>query len=304
MIDDASSDCTSEILDGILDSRIHLIRHDVNQGLVASLNAGLRVARGEFIARMDHDDIALPDRFVKQLAFFQENHSVGVLGTGYCLIDDKGAQGACYCPPVTHEEINWAMSFRCPLAHPTVMVRRELLLAHGGYSDSAFYSEDYDLWERMSYSVRFANLPEPLLLLRKHEDNMTNIWRSKNVDMGVVVSARRINFLLGEETDREIVYCLYTQGHVHSERVGEAQELVMRLVQVSGKHCLACRFIRRDAATLVAFMGLQSYSPSFILGSLIQAAKISPYFIVNFFNKIKYKLINLMRIIDIKEIFP
>ena len=80
LIDDASHDNTSKILDALADERIRHIRHDKNMGLVFSLNEGLNLARGNFIARMDHDDIAFPCRFAKQLKFFMDNQSVGLPG--------------------------------------------------------------------------------------------------------------------------------------------------------------------------------------------------------------------------------
>jgi hypothetical protein len=292
LIDDASSDHTSEILTGMLDPRIRVIRHDANRGLVTSLNEGLRLASGNFIARMDHDDIALPDRFACQLAFLEQHRSIGVVGTGYRLIDGVGALGLSYRPPVTHEEISWAMSFLCPLAHPTVMARRDLLIAHGGYNESAAYAEDYDLWERLSRQVKFANLPEPLLLLRKHEGNMTNVWLSKNIAVATDVATRRIGFLLGEEVDREIVHCLYTQGHVHPERIGQARELIVRLMQTcSVRYPSARRLIRHDAAIRIALMGLRTRRPVPTLISVLQAATITPCFALALLSKLKRRLL-------------
>ena len=292
LIDDASSDRTPGILDGMTDSRIHIVRHDENRGLVASLNEGLRLSSGKYIARMDHDDIALPDRFARQLAFLEQHSSIGVVGTGYRLIDGVGALGPSYRPPVTHEEISWAMSFLCPLAHPTVMAHRDLLLANGGYNESAAYAEDYDLWERLSRQVNFANLPEPLLLLRKHANNMTNVWLEKNIAVATGVALRRIGFLLGEEVDRDVVHCLYTQGHVQQERIGQSLELIMRLMQAcSTRYPSARRIIRRDAAIRIALMGLRTHRPGPALSSLLQASKLNPSFATALLTKLKRRLL-------------
>lgn len=292
LIDDASSDRTPEILAGMLDQRIRIIRHEANLGLVTSLNEGLQSASGNFIARMDHDDIALPDRFARQLAFLEAHSSIGVVGTGYRLIDSVGALGLSYRPPITHEEISWAMPFLCPLAHPTVMARRDLLIAHGGYNESAAYAEDYDLWERLSRQVKFANLPEPLLLLRKHESNMTNIWLSKNISVATDVAGRRINFMLGEEVDREIVHCLYTQGHFYPERIGQARELIILLMHTcSVRYPLMRRLIRRDAAIRIALMGLRTRCPGPTLTSMLQAATLTPYFAVALMGRLRCRLL-------------
>jgi cellulose synthase/poly-beta-1,6-N-acetylglucosamine synthase-like glycosyltransferase len=292
LIDDASSDRTPEILAGMADPRIHVVRHDENRGLVASLNEGLRLSCGKYVARMDHDDIAMPDRFARQLSFLELNHSIGVVGTGYRLIDGEGTLGPSYRPPVTHEEISWAMSFLCPLAHPTVIARRELLIAQGGYSDSASYAEDYDLWERLSRQVKFANLPEPLLLLRKHGNNMTNVWLDKNIAVATDVASRRIGFLLGEEVDRDVVHCLYTQGHVHQERIGQSLKLIMRLMQAcSTRYPSVERIIRRDAAIRIALMGLRTHRPGPALSGLLQATKLNPSFATALLKKLKRRLL-------------
>ena len=291
LIDDASSDRTPEILAGMSDPRICIIHHDANRGLVTSLNEGLRLASGNFIARMDHDDIALPNRFSRQLTFLEQHSSIGVVGTGYRLIDGVGSLGLSYRPPVMHEEISWAMSFLCPLAHPTVMARRDLLIAHGGYNESAAYAEDYDLWERLSRQVKFANLPEPLLLLRKHGGNLTNVWLNKNTAVSTDVATRRIGFLLGEEVDCEIVHCLYTQGLVRPELIGQASELVIRLMRAcSVRYPSARRLIRRDAAIRIALMGLRTCRPGPTLTSLLQAATLNPCFAFSLLSKLKRRL--------------
>jgi hypothetical protein len=293
LIDDASSDRTPEILAGMLDPRIRVIHHDANRGLVTSLNEGLRSASGNFIARMDHDDISLPDRFARQLAFLEQHSSIGVVGTGYRLIDGTGSLGPGYRPPVTHEEISWAMSFLCPLAHPTVMARRELLTDNGGYNEYAAYAEDYDLWERLSREVQFANLPEPLLLLRKHGRNMTNVWLDKNIAASTDVATRRIGFVLGEEVDREIVHCLNTQGHVRPERIGQARELIIRLMHAcSIRYPSVRRLIRNDAAIRIALMGLHTRRPGPTLTSIFQAATLTPCFAVALLSKLKRRLLN------------
>lgn len=293
LIDDASSDRTPQLLTRISDPRIRRVRHDENRGLIASLNEGLQFARGSFIARMDHDDIALPDRFSQQLNFLELHQSIGVIGTGYRLIDSAGLVGLTYRPPKTHEEINWAMSFLCPLAHPTVMVRREILISNGGYSESAAFAEDYDLWERLSYKVKFANLPEPLMLLRKHGRNMTNVWLSENIAVATKIAARHIGYLLSEEIDGEVACCIYTQGNAYPEQLKKACELIMRLTH---NYCerypsLRC-LIRRDAAIRIALIGLRTRRLRLVLVAMLQAASLTPFFFVALMIKFKCRLFN------------
>ena len=281
LIDDASFDNTASILSGISDSRIRLFHHDQNQGLVASLNEGLHIACGDFIARMDHDDVALPERFARQVAFLEQNPMVDVVGTGYRLIDQDGNFGHSYRPPATSEEINWAMCFLCPLAHPTIMARREILLAHGGYDKAATFAEDYDLWERLSRKVKIANLPETLLLLRKHHRNMSKFCLNDNLRMSINIATRHIDFLLGQEIDSKIVSCLYTQGLSHPEYMKEAQQLIIRLSKTCCNHgSVINRVIRRDAAKRIALMGLKTGRLDWIFISVIEALNINPSVII------------------------
>lgn len=293
LVDDASSDKTLEMLSSISDSRIRLIQNKVNVGLVGSINRGLDIAGGELIARMDHDDIALPHRFEKQVSFLNQHSSIDVLGSGYQLIDCAGKLGVRYVPPILHEEISWALSFMCPIAHPTVMVRRNVLLTGNGYRESHSFAEDYDLWERISMNVKFANLSESLLLLRKHDANMTNIWAKKNLLIASEVSARRIKFLLGVEVKSEVINCLYTQGQVNSECVEDAINLISSLAHSCDvRFPMASSLIRRDAAVRIAQMGLRSKNIKLISASLLKATMIYPAFPISVMNKLKSQVLN------------
>ena len=137
------------------------------------MNQGLSLARGKYIARMDADDISLPDRFSKQVAFMEAHPAVGVLGTGATVIDAAGRHHQSLVFPASHLLLHWSLCFYSPLIHPSVMIRRELLLSSGGYLATAAHAEDYELWGRLSALTQFANLPDRLLLLRKSGENVS-----------------------------------------------------------------------------------------------------------------------------------
>ncbi|HUR58988.1 MAG TPA: glycosyltransferase [Opitutaceae bacterium] len=171
-IDDGSTDETSSILQGAAqkEPRIRVIRRR-HEGLVAALNAGLAAARGEFIARMDADDEAHPERLAEQVAFLSDaaNRDIGVVG---CLVDFGGdAQAsagyalhvAWLNSIVTREAVALNRFIESPLAHPSVMFRRALLAQHGGYRAGDF-PEDYELWLRwLEAGVKMAKVPRVLL---------------------------------------------------------------------------------------------------------------------------------------------
>jgi glycosyltransferase involved in cell wall biosynthesis len=179
IIDDGSTDGTPNILSDHQqrDSRIVVHRQD-NQGLIATLNRGLSIARGTFIARMDADDIALPRRLAKQVAFLSKRPDVGILGTAYWLIEESGRHIDLKRFPASDLHIRWANLLAPAFGHPTVMVRRDLLVNHKLRYDPAFPDvEDYELWRQVLRHSRGANLGDALLERRDHPGSISNRHR-------------------------------------------------------------------------------------------------------------------------------
>ena len=188
IVDDGSADRTAKILQSIKDPRIKLIRNADNLGLIRSLNIGINAAEGAFIARMDADDVCAPDRFERQLDFLKQNPKVGMCGSWLAFIGEKAA----YTYPQSHEEIKLTLMEQNPLAHPSVMFRKEVLKANGLFYDADFPgAEDYEMWSRMVFLTELANIPEPLLFYRRHEQQVT----SKKMDL-VTASSRKIKLRL------------------------------------------------------------------------------------------------------------
>lgn len=176
IVDDGSTDGSTELLRHFAkrDPRIRLLIQD-NVGLTKSLNTGLRIARGEFIARMDADDIAKPLRFEKQIKYLRENPDVVCVGTQTRYIDERGVSMFNRHLPTDHDDIE-----RCHLSlwggfimHPTAFMRYAALKRVGGYDERFPKAQDYDLWFRLSKVGRLANLSERLLYYRKHPEAIT-----------------------------------------------------------------------------------------------------------------------------------
>lgn len=140
-----------------------------NVGLAAALNAGLQRCRHELVVRFDSDDVALPERFARQISALDADPAVDIMGSFAREMDSAGMPGRIRSMPVSHRDI-LAKLWACPLIHPTVAYRRSHILAIGGYRTNLRRSEDYDLWFRCAKAgMRFANLPEALILHRFDE---------------------------------------------------------------------------------------------------------------------------------------
>lgn len=170
VIDDGSTDQSASLLSGFArsDGRIRVIGQ-ANAGIVASLNRALDLARGEYVARMDADDVALPSRFGLQVAFLDIHPDVAVVGSAISLIDEEGNAIRDVDYPLTPMAVSeFLIQIGCALAHPAVMMRRADVVAVGGYRGAYRHAEDYDLWLRISETRALANLPDRLLLYRQH----------------------------------------------------------------------------------------------------------------------------------------
>lgn len=175
IVDDGSTDGSGEIAARLArrDDRIHLIRQS-NQGIVASLNQMLAIVETPFVARMDADDICLPERFARQLARMTAEPDLGALGTQFVEIDaDDRVLDAHYRQPVGRDAVRAQLTIKQPLANPTVMFRTEALRAAGLYRQAFRHCEDYDLFLRLSHLADLDNLPDVLLHYRRSAGQMS-----------------------------------------------------------------------------------------------------------------------------------
>lgn len=177
ILDDGSTDGSLDIArrHAAQDSRIRVIARE-NRGLIASLNELLDQARAPLFARMDADDICRQDRFARQVAFLEAHPDHGVIGTWTEDIDEYDRPFIATAPehPTTSDEVLAVIEQRSPLSHPTVMARRNILRAVGGYHIAYRHCEDYDLWLRLASVTKLANIPERLLSYRHYASQISN----------------------------------------------------------------------------------------------------------------------------------
>ena len=170
IIDDASTDTSREIIRSFTDPRIKLIENANHCGLVKTLNRGLALAKGEYIARQDQDDISYPARLEKQVTFLNSHPQIVLLGTNIHNIDENGKKSISYGYSIvsTPAAIHWQIIFDNPFVHSSVMFRTEIIRNLGGYNDHFNACEDFDLFSRVCSSYGTTNLNEKIIEYRYH----------------------------------------------------------------------------------------------------------------------------------------
>lgn len=196
IIDDGSTDTTTHVIAGHVDPRIRLVHNDRNLGITATLNRGLDLACGKYIARMDADDLCHPLRLERQIRFLDASPETGVVGSWTKVLSTAAdsrtaarfmARAIVYRAlridgyvfhPQSDAEIRFVMMLNCPLSHPSVMVRKSLIDEYGLRYEFPF-AEDYEFWTRCAQRTQFANIPEVLLTYRQHSSNTSKKYAAE-----------------------------------------------------------------------------------------------------------------------------
>ena len=204
IIDDGSNNSVKAILSeySSQDSRIQIITNYNQIGLTKSLNKGLKIASGNYIARMDSDDFSVRERLEKQVSFFIEHPEVDIVGTGVISFGSKNI----FMSPwegMDDDNVRAELFFTSTLCHPSVMIRKSFLDEYGlTYDESVNKGQDYDMWERCSEFGKFAVMREVLLYYRIHDKQITCQFKTAQVMTAEMVMKRRlarINLLPSEE---------------------------------------------------------------------------------------------------------
>jgi len=190
IIDDGSTDNSIKIIKMYKDPRLRLVRNKKNIGLIKTLNKGLSLAKGKYIARMDCDDVSLPKRLEEQIKFMDQNPDIGVCGTASKPIGKKVK----WYYPTDPDYLKCKLLFTCCISHPTVMFRKNVLekVEYSKYK----HAEDYYLWVTLSNKTKLVTLPEVLLKYRQHPNqvsNKFNIQQSINSHRIILEQLTRLN---------------------------------------------------------------------------------------------------------------
>lgn len=176
VVDDGSSDDSAAIATSIgdRDSRVKVVANR-GKGIVDALNMGISLARAPLVARMDCDDVSLPDRLRLQAACFDADPGLQLLGTAGLQIDRNGQPLGPMDVPSDGDELRDTLARYNPMLHPTVMFRTEVVRHAGGYRRAFTYAEDYDLWLRLSETGKLANMDARLVKLRSHPGQISRV---------------------------------------------------------------------------------------------------------------------------------
>lgn len=201
IINDGSTDKSESIVLSYEDERIRYLKNECNKGICFTLNRGVSIAQGKYVARMDCDDISNVRRLEKQVCFLENNMSVGIVGCDLEIFGDGIEKKRYFHFVHTSEDCKAGLLFATCFAHPAVMFRRSIVAQHKLYYDEEYRGlEDFELWWRMADYCDFANLPEALLHYRIHDMQIT-----RNVTEQV--SKKSVTFM----RDRLMTYCSFKE---------------------------------------------------------------------------------------------
>ena len=214
IVNDGSTDRSLEILSGFAqkDQRIKLINKTENSGITASVTEGLKHCRGKYIARMDQDDVSLPDRFLKQHHYLESNPQIDVLGSSLAFIDrDGNLTGKTLIRPTDPMVIRLQMYYRCVIHNPSVLMRAAYYKNYNLNSQEKDYraADDYSFWLRENSRHLYANLEEPCLLYRVHQKQTSS--EKSRVQMDETLRSAQLAYheLIGRQIPIEVIESFY-----------------------------------------------------------------------------------------------
>lgn len=244
VVDDCSTDGGYDYLSSLDDARMVILRNEKNLGQTASLNIGLRHARGEFIARMDSDDVSLPARFERQVAYLRSHADIDILGAQATVIDADGRTVRRTDLPTDSKSV-WAYSIlEAPFVHPTVMIRAAVFRDTHNLFDEGVINQDFDLWSRLLPTRKGANLPDVLLYYRVHGDNMTIQRAEPILDSTVNIICRRLDTEgISDWLRRETIVDFYR--YLFADR-RDADRLGVDRLAISRRYWSFCRRLYRE----------------------------------------------------------
>ncbi len=236
IIDDGSSDNGFAIAKSYTDPRIIAVKNEHNIGLALSINRGIDMSRGRYIARMDQDDISLPDRFSKQYTYMESHPDIAILGA-WALTFGSGTH-----TPITHptdpKELKVNLLFRTSLVHPTIFIRTEFLkkyairYGHMENNKTVGYIEDYDFYTRCSQYGNIANLGEVLLYYRRHAQQTSVEKRDIQIKYAQEIIKRQLQYMGIKPTPEELHTMVSIKRYLYLDNPDSPTRLNPLLVKI------------------------------------------------------------------------
>ena len=231
IIDDGSSDGTKNIIQSFSDNRIRFFSNETNLGLITTLNKGIDLCQGEFIVRMDADDISLKNRIKKQVAFMQKHPDIAVSGSWYKAFN-KGFQKKVkgYSNPNILKGI---LLFNTCLCHPATIIRKNILDKYNFKYDLTYKNvEDYDLWIRISKVAQLSNVPEFLFLYRTHNNQISQLHTQEQKLLANSLRKRFLNELGFIFSDKELDIHNLIAGNIFINSKNQLNEIETWLISL------------------------------------------------------------------------
>jgi glycosyltransferase involved in cell wall biosynthesis len=193
--DDCCTDDTIKIIEQFNDNRITIIKNDENIGLTKSLNKGIKIAKGKYIARTDGDDICMPDRFEKQLKAFEGDSELGICGSWFLNFGDRDGITTY---PEFHIDIQIGLLYQSQFCHVSVMIKKAVLEQNNlTYNENFVTAQDFELWSRIAHVTKTRNLPEVLMKCRFHSSSISVLKKEqqlRNRDQIIENQIKRIGY--------------------------------------------------------------------------------------------------------------
>lgn len=229
LINDGSTDDSEAIIMQYEDNRIYYVKNRINLGLIKTLNKGLDLCEGEYIARMDADDVALSGRLRKQVNFLDNHRACLMCGTNAVVIDNSGKQSGRIRNLTNNNFLQISLLFSPSFIHPTVMIRKEILRSNK-YNEAYKHVEDYELWCRIARQGKIANLSDELLAYRWHDTNVSVLNNKVQEELKDKIITDELRALEIVPTAEELYYHkitfrLYSLGHKQDVSVGQFGEI-------------------------------------------------------------------------------
>ncbi len=241
ILNDGSTDRTEEIILSYDDPRIVYVKNKENLQIVKTLNKGIALAKGKYIARMDADDISLPERFKKQVGFMEEHPHIDICGSAIRFLDESYTV---WYPPQSHEAIKIELLFGSALAHPTIMATTEFFKKN---PYNIFYNkaEDYALWMETIDNYQFYNFQEVLLFYRVHENQSSTLTETAQWEVSCRVKEAyisKLSFCLDAQ-NLKILYDFLCEKDIQLDLLGSA---IVELIACNAKNKIFFRTILEE----------------------------------------------------------
>jgi len=278
VMDDGSTDGTSSILQkfALKDRRIHLFSQ-INRGITYSLNHLIHLSQGEFIARLDADDVSYPDRFAKQVNYLLSHPQVGLVSTWVQNVTSEGLTINCLCYPDDHGWISKVLDEgRNPFAHSSVMLRGDLLRSIlGPYRFHS--SQDFDLWLRLLPFTMFAIVPEVLVAVRQHPSSLSATNHARRLQIHKLIHDLYLDRKLGisdenwKEREEKLLSSIRKNSNAINENFNGASYYKGLAMQMNGNQKEARKAFRESWSTPMRFKAMLRYCLSLLPTEIIES---------------------------------